>query len=65
MEEVLVEIWRRKWNRFWGSDGGRKIDEEGFCTNLRPKSKSTDQLESFLTQLGRELLSMVWETEMP
>ena len=32
---------REKWNRFWGSDGGRrKIDEEGLNTKLRQKSKS-------------------------
>ena len=43
-----------------------KFDEEGLSTNLRPKSKSamkgSDQLESFLTQLERELLSIGWDT---
>lgn len=44
-------------------------DEEGLNTKLRPKSKSamkgSDQLESFLTQVERELLSIGWDTEMP
>ena len=39
-----------------------KFDEEVLSTNLRTKSKgamkSSEQLESFLTQLERELLSM-------
>ena len=46
-----------------------KFDEEGLNTKLRPKSKSamkgSDQLESFLTQVERELLSIGWDTEMP
>ena len=69
MEGILVHIWRSKWNRFLGSDGGRKIDEEGLSTNLWPKSKSamngSNQLEILLTQLERELLSIEWSTEIP
>ena len=46
-----------------------KFDEEGLSTNLRPKSKSamkgSNQLESFLTQVEIELLSIGWDTEMP
>ena len=46
-----------------------KFDEEGLSTNLRPKSKiamkGSYQLEIFLTQVERELLSIVWDTEMP
>ena len=46
-----------------------KFYEGGLGTNLRPKSKTTmkvsDQLESVLTQLERELLSIGWEIEMP
>ena len=58
MERILVKIWRGKWNRLWGSDGGRRqIDEEGLNTKLRPKYKSSmkgsKQLESFLTQVER------------
>ena len=69
MERILVKIWRRKWNRFWGSDRGiRKIDKEGLNTKLRPKSKSamkgSEQSKSFLTQVERELLSIGWDTEM-
>ena len=46
-----------------------KFDEEGLNTNLRPKSESamqgSYQLESFLTQVERELLPIGWDTEMP
>ena len=39
-----------------------KFDEEVLSTNLRPKfkgaMKSSEQLESFITQLERELLSI-------
>ena len=45
-----------------------KIDEEGLSTDLRLKSKSSMkgsyQLENFLTQLERELLSIGWDTEI-
>ena len=45
-----------------------KIDEEGLSTNLIPRSKSatkgSDQSESFLTQVERELLSIGWDTEI-
>ena len=41
-----------------------KIDEEGLNTNLRPKYKSemkgSEQLEMFLTQAEKELLSIGW-----
>ena len=44
-------------------------DEEGLNTKLRPKSKSamkgSEQVESFLKQVERELLSIGWDTEMP
>ena len=43
--------------------------EEGLSTNMRPKSNSamkvSDQLEKFLTQVERKLLSVVWYTYMP
>ena len=46
-----------------------KFDEEGHNTKLRPKSKSaikgSEQLEIFLTQVERELLSIGWDTEIP
>ena len=46
-----------------------KIDEEGLNTKLRPKYKSSmhgsEQLESFLTQVERELISIGWDIEMP
>ena len=68
MEVILVKIWRRKWNRFCVNDGGKNIDEEGLSTNLRQKSnsamKGSDQLESFINQLLRELLSIGWDTEI-
>ena len=45
------------------------FDEEGLNTKLRPKSKSamkgSEQLESFLTQVERELLSIGWDTDIP
>ena len=45
------------------------FDEEGLNTKLRPKYKSEmkglEQLESFLIQVERELLSIGWDTEMP
>ena len=69
MEVILVKIWRRKWNRICGSDGGTNFDEEGLITNLGQKSKSEmkgpDQLESSLTQLEIELIFIGWDTEMP
>ena len=46
-----------------------KSDEEGLNTKLRPKYKSamkgSEQLQSFLTQIEREILSIGWDTEMP
>ena len=40
--------------------------EEGLSTNLIPKSKiamkGSQELESFLTQVERERLSMGWDT---
>ena len=46
-----------------------KFDEKGLNTKLRPKSKSSmkgsEKLESFLTQVERELLFIGWDTEMP
>ena len=45
-----------------------KCDEQGLSTNFRPKSKSemkgSDQLESFITQLQRELVSIGWNTKI-
>ena len=50
-------------------DEEEKYYEEGLNTKLRSKSKSamkgSEQLESFLTQVERELLSIGWDTEMP
>ena len=46
-----------------------KLYEEGLSTNLISKwnsaIKSSYQLESFLTQVERELLSIGWDTEIP
>ena len=46
-----------------------KFDQEGPSTTLRPKSRSamkgSDQLESVLIQVERELLSIGWETKLP
>ena len=46
-----------------------RFDEEGLNTKLRPKYKSamkgSEQLESFLTQVERELLYNGWDTGMP
>ena len=46
-----------------------KFDEEDLSTNMRPKYNSamkvSDQLEKFLTQVERKLLSVVWYTYMP
>ena len=46
-----------------------KFDDEGLNTNLRPKSKSaiksSEKLETFLTQVERELLSIGWDTKIP
>ena len=46
-----------------------KFDEEDLSTNMRPKYNSamkvSDQLEKFLTQVERKLLSVVWYTDMP
>ena len=46
-----------------------KMDEGGLNTKLRPKSKSemksSDQLESFLKKVERELLTIWWDIEMP
>ena len=43
-----------------------KFDEEGLSTNLRQKAlsamKVSYQLESFLTKVERELLSIGWDT---
>ena len=45
------------------------FDKEGLNNKLRPKPKSamkgSEQLESFLTQVERELLSIGWDTEIP
>ena len=70
-----------RWKEFWlkyeevsetDSEGVMeedKFDEEGLNTNLRPKSESamqgSYQLESFLTQVERELLPIGWDTEIP
>ena len=44
------------------------FDKEGLNNNLRPKSKSamkgSEELENFLTQVERELISIVWDTEI-
>ena len=44
------------------------FDEKGINTKLKTKSKSamkgSEQLESFLKQVERELLSIGWDTEM-
>ena len=46
-----------------------KFDEEDLSTNMRPKYNSamkvSDQLEKFLTQVERKLLSIVWYTDTP
>ena len=45
-----------------------KFYEAGFSTNLKPKSKSamkgSDQVEHFLTQVERELLSIECNTKI-
>ena len=69
-----------RWKEFWfkyeeGSETNYegvveedKFNKEGLSTNVGPKSKSamkgSDQLESFLTQVERELISIGWDTEM-
>ena len=67
-------IWKECWLKY--EEGGEtdsegvmekdNFDKKGISNNLRPKSKSSmkgsDKLESFLTQVKIELLSIVWDT---
>ena len=51
-----------------GVMGEDKFDEEGLSTKSRPRSKSemqnSEQLQKYLTQLERELLSIELDTEI-
>ena len=42
-----------------------KLDEEGLSANLRQQSKramkGSDQLDTFITQVEREILSIGWD----
>ena len=55
IEGVLVEVWREKWNRLWGSEGGGIFDWEGIGDKLISKYKSAIkgpyQLDTVLTQI--------------